>query len=118
MQIYKEFFLSQDISENILTPRRTDAFDYIFHSRKFIKKCKNTLITTQLRNKLLQVFHTFERFYKSLHPMKKLGLFLLCIAVLSLSKATAQETLQYNLTQGQTFKVDQWAVQDLSLIHI
>jgi len=44
--------------------------------------------------------------------MKKLGLFLLCVVILSLSKVTAQETLQYNLTQGQTFKVDQWAVQD------
>lgn len=44
--------------------------------------------------------------------MRKLGIFLLFIAVFSSSKIQAQETLQYNLTQGQTFKVAQWAVQD------
>lgn len=44
--------------------------------------------------------------------MKKLGFFLLCIAVLSSSKTQAQETLQYNLTKGQSFKIAQKGVQD------
>jgi len=44
--------------------------------------------------------------------MKKLGFFLLCIAILSSPKLTAQETLQYNLTKGQRFKVSQRAVQE------